>query len=53
MTAGVADIEAPTDIGFISALYLAAEKHGIKKIDKLFFAIGASFASIIYFNNIY
>lgn len=30
MLAGVADIEAPTDIGFISALYLAAEKHGIK-----------------------
>ncbi len=32
MTAGVADIEAPTDIGFISALYLAAEKHGIKHL---------------------
>ncbi|MBO6769746.1 MULTISPECIES: N-acetyl sugar amidotransferase [unclassified Thalassospira] len=32
MAAGVADIEAPTDIGFISALYLAAEKHGIKHL---------------------
>ena len=30
MLSGVADIEAPTDIGFISTLYMAAEKHGIK-----------------------
>jgi N-acetyl sugar amidotransferase len=30
LLAGVPDIEAPTDIGFISALYLAAEKHGVK-----------------------
>ncbi len=32
MLSGVADIEAPTDIAFISALYLAAEKHGLKYV---------------------
>lgn len=32
MLAGLPDIEAPTDIGFISALYMAAEKHGIKHL---------------------
>lgn len=32
MLAGVKDIEAPTDIGFISTLYRSAEKHGIKYI---------------------
>lgn len=30
MLSGVPDIEAPTDIGFISALYMAAERTGIK-----------------------
>jgi len=28
MLAGVPDIEAPTDIGFMATLYRAAEKHG-------------------------
>lgn len=32
MLAGVKDIEAPTDIGFMGVLYRAAEKHGIKHI---------------------
>ena len=32
MLAGVPDIEAPTDIGLASTLYLAAEKHGIEYI---------------------
>lgn len=32
MKAGVKDIEAPTDIGFMGVLYRAAEKHGIKHI---------------------
>ena len=32
MTAGVPDIEAPTDIGLATTLYLAAAKHGIKYI---------------------
>lgn len=32
MQAGVIDIEAPTDIGFMGVLYRAAEKHGIKHI---------------------
>lgn len=32
MKAGVPDIEAPTDIGLASTLYLAAEKYGIKYI---------------------
>lgn len=32
MQAGVIDIEAPTDIGFMGVLYRAAEKHGIKNI---------------------
>ena len=32
MRAGVKDIEAPTDIGFMGVLYRAAEKHGIKHI---------------------
>ena len=32
MLAGVKDVEAPTDIGFMGALYRAAEKHGIKYI---------------------
>jgi imidazoleglycerol phosphate synthase cyclase subunit len=30
--AGVIDIDAPTDIGFMGVLYRAAEKHGIKNI---------------------
>lgn len=30
MTAGVPDIEAPTDIGLATTLYMAAAKHGIK-----------------------
>jgi hypothetical protein len=29
---GVRDIDAPTDIGFMSTLYMAAEQHGIKYI---------------------
>lgn len=32
MLAGVKDIEAPTDIGFMGVLYRAAERHGIKHI---------------------
>lgn len=32
MLAGVKDIEAPTDIGFMGVLYRAAEKHGIRHI---------------------
>ncbi len=32
MLAGVKDIEAPTDIGFMGVLYRAAEKHRIKHI---------------------
>lgn len=32
LKAGVKDIEAPTDIGFMGVLYRAAEKHGIKHI---------------------
>lgn len=32
MRAGVKDIEAPTDIGFMGVLYRAAEKHGITHI---------------------
>lgn len=32
MLAGVKDIEAPTDIGFMGVLYRAAEKHKIKHI---------------------
>jgi imidazoleglycerol phosphate synthase cyclase subunit len=32
MLAGVKDIEAQTDIGFMGVLYRAAEKHGIKHI---------------------
>ncbi len=32
MLAGVRDIEAPTDIGFMGVLYRAAEKHGLKYI---------------------
>lgn len=32
MLAGVKDIEAPTDIGFMGVLYRAAEKHGITHI---------------------
>lgn len=32
MLAGVKDVEAPTDIGFMGVLYRAAEKHGIKTI---------------------
>ena len=32
MLAGVRDIEAPTDIGFMGVLYRAAESHGIKHI---------------------
>ena len=32
MLAGVKDLEAPTDIGFMGVLYRAAEKHGIKHI---------------------
>jgi hypothetical protein len=32
MLAGVRDVEAPTDIGFMGVLYRAAEKHGIKHI---------------------
>lgn len=32
MLAGVRDIEAPTDIGFMGVLYRAAEKHGIQYI---------------------
>lgn len=32
MKAGVKDIEAPTDIGFMGVLYRSAEKHGIKHI---------------------
>ncbi len=32
MLAGVKDVEAPTDIGFMGVLYRAAEKHGIKHI---------------------
>jgi N-acetyl sugar amidotransferase len=32
MLAGVADIEAPTDIGFMATLYRAAERHGISHI---------------------
>lgn len=38
MLAGVRDVEAPTDIGFMGVLYRAAEKHGIKHIVE-----GASF----------
>ncbi len=32
MLAGVKDVEAPTDIGFMGVLYRSAEKHGIKHI---------------------
>jgi imidazoleglycerol phosphate synthase cyclase subunit len=32
MLAGVRDVEAPTDIGFMGVLYRAAEKHGIRHI---------------------
>ena len=32
MLAGVKDVEAPTDIGFMGVLYRAAENHGIKHI---------------------
>ncbi len=32
MLAGVKDIEAPTDIGFMGVLYRAAEQHGIRHI---------------------
>jgi hypothetical protein len=32
MLSGIKDIEAPTDIGLTSALYMAAEKHGIRYI---------------------
>lgn len=32
MLAGVKDIEAPTDIGFMGVLYRSAEKHGIRHI---------------------
>ena len=32
MLSGVADIEAPTDIAFIAALYMAAERHGLKYV---------------------
>lgn len=32
LSAGVKDIEAPTDIGFMGVLYRSAEKHGIKTI---------------------
>lgn len=32
LKAGVKDIEAPTDIGFMGVLYRAAENHGIKHI---------------------
>jgi hypothetical protein len=32
MLAGVKDVEAPTDIGFMGVLYRAAEKHGVKHI---------------------
>jgi N-acetyl sugar amidotransferase len=32
MLAGVPDLEAPTDIGFMATLYRAAEEHGIKYI---------------------
>ena len=32
LKAGVKDIEAPTDIGFMGVLYRSAEKHGIKHI---------------------
>lgn len=32
MLAGVKDVEAPTDIGFMGVLYRAAEKHGIQHI---------------------
>lgn len=32
MLAGVKDVEAPTDIGFMGVLYRAAEKHGIRHI---------------------
>jgi len=32
MLAGVRDIEAPTDIGFMGVLYRSAEKHGIRYI---------------------
>jgi N-acetyl sugar amidotransferase len=32
MLAGVPDIEAPTDIGFMATLYRAAERHGIAHI---------------------
>lgn len=32
MLAGVRDVEAPTDIGFMGVLYRAAEKHGLKYI---------------------
>ncbi|MBC7593434.1 MAG: imidazole glycerol phosphate synthase subunit HisF [Kineosporiaceae bacterium] len=32
LRAGVKDIEAPTDIGFMGVLYRSAEKHGIKHI---------------------
>ena len=32
MLAGVKDIEAPTDIGFMATLYRSAEKHGIRYI---------------------
>ena len=32
MLAGVRDVEAPTDIGFMGVLYRSAEKHGIRHI---------------------
>lgn len=32
MLAGVKDVEAPTDIGFMGTLYRAAAKHGVKHI---------------------
>ena len=32
MLAGVKDVEAPTDIGFMGVLYRAAEQHGIRHI---------------------
>lgn len=32
MRAGVKDVEAPTDIGFMGTLYRSAEQHGIKHI---------------------
>jgi imidazoleglycerol phosphate synthase cyclase subunit len=32
LLAGVRDVEAPTDIGFMGVLYRAAEKHGIRHI---------------------